>query len=133
MVALPHKRRQTPHRVAPLTVADVEVDALGRQVRLGTREVRLSPDEHLLLYTLVARAGAVVTHRELAVALGFTDTVIRANTIARHITTLRRKLKDDAEHPRYIETVKGIGYGVRASPRIPLSSGSLEKKSDGLT
>jgi DNA-binding response OmpR family regulator len=116
------------HRVAPLTVGDLEIDALGRRIRLGTREVRLSPDEHILLYTLVASAGVVVTHREIAVALGLTDSVIRTNTIARHITTLRRKLKDDAEQPRYIETVKGIGYGIRVSPRVPLSSGSTQTK-----
>jgi DNA-binding response OmpR family regulator len=128
MVALSRNRRETPHRVATLTVGDLEVDALGRQVRLGTREVRLSPDEHILLYTLVARAGVVVTHRELAVALGFTDTVIRTNTIARHITTLRRKLKDDADRPHYIETVKGVGYGIRVSPRVPVSSDSAETK-----
>ena len=126
MVALSRNRRETPHRVAPLTVADLEVDALDRRIRMGTHEVRLSPDEHILLYTLVARAGVVVTHRELAVALGLTDTVIRTNTISRHITTLRRKLKDDAEHPHYIETVKGIGYGIRVSPRVPVSSDSAE-------
>jgi DNA-binding winged helix-turn-helix (wHTH) protein len=37
------------------------------------------------------------------------------------VSTLRRKLNDDAEHPRYIETVVGFGYGIRTSPRSPLS------------
>jgi DNA-binding response OmpR family regulator len=128
MVALSRNRRATPHRVAPVKVADLEVDALGRRIRQGTRDVHLSPDEHILLYTLVASAGVVVTHRELAVALGLTDIVVRTNTIARHITTLRRKLNDDAGHPHYIETVKGIGYGMRLSPRSPRSSGSTETK-----
>lgn len=115
------------HPVAPLTVAGLEVDALGRRIRLGPREVRLSPHEHILLYSLVASAGVVVSHRELAVALGLTDTA-RANTIARHISTLRRKLEDDAARPRYIETVTGIGYGIRVSPRVPLSRGPAETK-----
>jgi DNA-binding response OmpR family regulator len=131
MVALSRNRGEPPHRVAPLMVADLEVDALDRQVRVGAREVRLSPAEHILLYTLVASAGVVVTHRALAVALGLTDTVIRTNTIARHITTLRRKLRDDADRPRYIETVKGIGYGIRVSPRVPVSSDSAETKPVG--
>lgn len=126
MVALSRNRREVQHRVAPLTVADLEVDALGRRIRLGSREVLLSPDEHILLYTLVASAGLAVTYRQLALALGLTDTVIRTNTIARHISSLRQKLKDDAEHPRYIETVKSIGYGIRVSPRVPLSGGSTE-------
>ena len=128
MVALSRNRRETPRRVAPLRVADLEVDALARRVRQGTREVRLSPDEHILLYTLAASAGVVVTHRELASALGLSEAVIRTNTIARHITTLRRKLSDDAKHPRYVETVKGSGYGMRVSPRVPLSGGLTETK-----
>ena len=128
MVALPRNRREILHRVAPLAVGDLEVDALGRHIRLGTREVRLSPGEHILLYTLIASAGVVVTHRELAVALGLTDPVIRTNTIARHVTTLRRKLKDDADRPHYIETVKGTGYGIRVSPRVPVLSGAAETK-----
>lgn len=126
MVALFRNRREMQHRVAPLTVADLEVDALRRRIRLGSREVRLSPDEHILLYTLVASAGVAVTYRQLAVALGRTDTVIRTNTIARHVSSLRQKLKDDAAHPHYIETVKGIGYGIRVSPRVPLAAGSTE-------
>src|SRR6202158_2160298 len=120
MIALSRKRREIQRSVAPLTLADLEVDALRRRVHLGTREVALSPDEHTLLYTLVASAGAVVTYAELAVALGLNDPVIRNNTIARHVSTLRRKLRDDAEHPHHIETVVGIGYGMRVSLRLPL-------------
>ena len=126
MVALSRNRSEVQHRVAPLTVADLEVDALGRRIRLGPREVRLSPDEHAILYTLVARAGVAVTHRELATALGLTDMVVRTNTLARHVSTLRRKLKDDPEHPHYIQTVKGVGYGIRVSPRVPVTDGTTD-------
>jgi DNA-binding response OmpR family regulator len=121
MVALSRNRREIQHRVAPLKVADLEVDALRQRIRLGTREVRLSPHEHIILYTLIASAGVVVTYRELAVALGLSDPVIRNNTIARHVSSLRRKLGDGAEHPHYIETVVGIGYGMRVSPRPALT------------
>lgn len=114
-------RRANPLRVAPLAVADLEVDGLDRRIRLGTREIKLSPAEHTILYTLVASVGVVVTYRELANALRPRDAEIRTNAIARHVTTLRKKLKDDAEHPRYLETVVGVGYGIRASPGIPLT------------
>jgi hypothetical protein len=56
--------------VAPLSVADLEVDALRPRVQLGAREVPLSPTEHVILYTLVSRAGEVVTYRELGSHLG---------------------------------------------------------------
>jgi len=113
LVALP-RNRIPARRVAPLHVADLEIDALHRRVRQGTREVRLSPDEHILLYTLAARPGALVSYREIAEALGRSDSEVRNNTLARHLSSLRRKLRDNADHPRYIETITGVGYRLLA-------------------
>jgi DNA-binding response OmpR family regulator len=116
LVALPRNRMLANRRVALLRVADLEIDALHQRIRQGTREIRLSPDEHILLYTLAARAGAVVSYREMADALGRADPAGRNNTLARHLSSLRRKLRDDADRPRYIETVLGIGYRFVAAP-----------------
>jgi DNA-binding response OmpR family regulator len=110
LIALPRNRIPSNRRVAPLRVADLEIDALDPRVRQGTRELRLSPNEHILLYTLAARAGAVVTYRELTDALGSVGSEVRNNSLARHLSSLRRKLQDDAERPRYIETVRTIGF-----------------------
>lgn len=103
-------------RVAPLRVADIEIDALDPRIRQGTRVVRLSPREHVLLYLLAARSGSVVTYREVADALGKDESDLRNNTFARHLSSLRRKLRDDADRPRYIQTVVGIGYRLLAVP-----------------
>ena len=116
-VSLP--RNQDPpsrRRVAHLRVADLEIDALDRRITQGTRQIRLSPSEHILLYVLAARGGTVVGYRRLADALGI-EPEVRSNTLARHLSTLRRKLGDDFDRPRYIQTVPGIGYrfiGMRA-------------------
>lgn len=72
--------------------------------------MRLSPQEHILLYTLVLNAGSVVSYAQLGKALGRSRTQGSNNAVARHITGLRRKLGDDYQHPRYIGTVVGIGY-----------------------
>ena len=117
LVKLPRNRIRPNRRVALLKVADLEIDALHRRIRQGTREVRLSPGEHILLYTVAARAGAVVSYREIADALGRTDPAVRNNTLARHLTSLRRKLRDDAHRPRYIETVSRTGYRFVAAPQ----------------
>jgi DNA-binding response OmpR family regulator len=98
-------------RVARLRVADLEIDALDHRVTRGTTEIRLSPSEHVVLYTVAARRGDVVTYRKLATAIG-TGAEVRTNSVARHVATLRRKLGDDARLPRYIETVPGVGYRV---------------------
>jgi DNA-binding response OmpR family regulator len=110
LVALPRNRIVAKRRLALLRVADLEIDALHQRIHQGTREVRLSPGEHILLYTLAARAGAVVRYREIAYALGRADPEGRNNALARHLSSLRRKLRDDADRPRYIETVLGVGY-----------------------
>jgi len=110
LVALQRNRTLANRHVAPLTVADLEIDALDQRIRQGAHELRLSPAEHILLYTLAARAGVVVSYRELADVLGRTDLQPRSNTVARHLSSLRRKLLDDAQRPRYVETVSRIGY-----------------------
>jgi len=118
LVALIRNRTTPIPRVAPVRVGDLEIDALHPRVRKGTLEIRLSPDEHILLYTVAAKGGAIASYRELANALGRTEPKLRNNTLARHLSSLRRKLGDDAHHPRYIETVLGSGYRV-VSARQP--------------
>jgi DNA-binding response OmpR family regulator len=109
LVALNRNRIQ-PKRVAPLRIGDLEIDALSPRVRKGARAIRLSPGEHMLLYTVAARGGAVVSYADIAEVLGRTELDFRHNTLARHVSSLRRKLGDDAHRPRYIETVTGVGY-----------------------
>jgi DNA-binding response OmpR family regulator len=108
------------HRpIASIAIADLAIDALHRNVRQGTDDVLLSPQEHVLLYVLAARAGRAVSYSEIAESLGQSDTDVRRNSLARHISGLRRKLGDDAHHPRYIESVLGIGYRfIAIAPRL---------------
>ena len=65
-----------------------------------------------------AGIGVVVSYRDLADALGGTEHEVRNNTLARHISSLRRKLRDDAERPRYIETITNLGYRFVAAPKM---------------
>ena len=95
--------------MARLHVADLEIDALNPRITQGTRELRLSPSEHTVLYVLAAKQGTVVGYRVMRAALGL-GPKIRTNNVARHVTTLRRKLGDSVERPKYIETVIGVGY-----------------------
>lgn len=116
LIALPRNRIAANRAVARLKVGDLEIDALHRRIRQGSREIKLSPGQHILLYTLAARAGQVVSYREIADALGQTDSEVRNNTLARHLSALRGKLRDDPSRPRYIETVSRVGYRFVAPP-----------------
>jgi DNA-binding response OmpR family regulator len=107
--ALSRNRIQRIRDVAPLRVGDLEIDALHRRITQGKREIRLSPNEHAVLYTLAANRGTVVRYQAIADALGIGPEV-RTNTVARHVTSLRRKLGDTVGRPRYVETLTGVGY-----------------------
>jgi two-component system KDP operon response regulator KdpE len=116
LIALPRNRFSASRAVARLKLGDLEIDALHTQIRQGSREIRLSPGQHVLLYTLAARAGKVVSYREIADALGQPTLEIRNNTLARHLSALRRKLGDDPARPRYIETISRVGYRFMVAP-----------------
>ncbi len=80
----------------------------------------LTPVEFKLLVTLVAADGRALTRDQLLDAVyGSDDGEVLDRTIDVHIGRLREKLGDDAEQPRYVMTVRGVGY--RAAP--PLAEG----------
>ncbi|HEX6105939.1 MAG TPA: response regulator transcription factor [Gemmatimonadales bacterium] len=94
----------------PLRFADLELDPGTRDVRRAGRPVALRPKEYELLRALVARAGAVVSRRELlAEVWGYREDV-SSRTVDTHVAVLRRKLGHEPEEPGYILTVAKTGY-----------------------
>ncbi|MBV9229434.1 MAG: winged helix-turn-helix domain-containing protein, partial [Chloroflexi bacterium] len=66
--------------------------------------------EFELLSLLVSRAGEVVTRAEIFDKVWGTDWLGDMRTLDVHIRWLREKLEVDPGHPRYIQTVRSIGY-----------------------
>jgi two-component system KDP operon response regulator KdpE len=93
-------------------VGDLSVDLVRRIVRLGDKEVKLSPKEYDLLRILVQHAGKVLTHKFLLKELwdDFTD----AQYLRVYVRQLRQKIEQNPERPQYILTETGIGYRLRA-------------------
>jgi DNA-binding response OmpR family regulator len=96
--------------VPTITIGEVEIDILHREVRTGTSVIHLSGIEQNLLYVLASRAGQVVTREEILDSVWGTDFIAESNIIDRHIRSLRIKLQDDYRRPRFIATVPGRGY-----------------------
>ena len=94
---------------------DIAVDVAARRAWQGDRELGLSTKEFDLLAELVRAAGTVVRREQLMDRVWGTDFVGRTKTLDVHMAWLRRKLGDDATAPRYITTVRGIGYRFEAS------------------
>jgi two-component system KDP operon response regulator KdpE len=93
-------------------VGDLSVDLVRRIVKVGDKEIKLSPKEYELLRVLVQHAGKVLTHRYLLSQLwsDLTD----AQYLRVYVRQLRQKIEADPERPQYILTETGVGYRLRA-------------------
>ena len=93
-------------------VGDLSVDLVRRIVKLGDKEVKLSPKEYDLLRLLVQHAGKVLTHKFLLHELW--DEPTDPQYLRVYVRQLRQKIEADPERPQYIMTEIGIGYRLRA-------------------
>jgi two-component system KDP operon response regulator KdpE len=93
-------------------VGDLSVDLVRRIVKVGEKEVKLSPKEYDLLRLLVQHAGKVLTHKFLLDALW--DETTDTQYLRVYMRQLRRKIEADPERPRYLLTETGIGYRLQA-------------------
>lgn len=91
---------------------DLSVDLVRRIVKVGDREVKLSPKEYDLLRVLVQHAGKVLTHRFLLKELW--DELTDAQYLRVYVRQLRQKIEADPERPQYLLTETGIGYRLKA-------------------
>jgi len=99
----------------PLRHGDLVLDPARHEVRVAGRNVPLTAVEFRLLSTLLEADGRVLTRDQLLDAVyGQDEAEILDRTVDVHVGRLRDKLGDDAEHPRYVATVRGVGY--RAAP-----------------
>ncbi|WP_375307235.1 response regulator transcription factor [Bradyrhizobium sp. A11] len=91
---------------------DLSVDLVRRIVKVGEREVKLSPKEYDLFRVLVQHAGKVLTHRFLLKELW--DELTDAQYLRVYVRQLRQKIEADPERPQYVLTETGIGYRLKA-------------------
>jgi DNA-binding response OmpR family regulator len=90
-------------------VGALRVDPAARVATLGGRELDLNRKEFDLLHTLAARAGRVVTKRQLLAEVWDQPYGGGDKTVDVHLSWLRKKLGETAARPRYLRTVHGVG------------------------
>jgi DNA-binding response OmpR family regulator len=91
--------------------ADLTVDPARHEVRRGDTPIDLTPVEFRLLSAILAEDGRVLTRDQLLDAVyGHASSDVLDRTIDVHIRRLRDKLDDDPDAPRYVQTVRGVGY-----------------------
>jgi DNA-binding response OmpR family regulator len=95
-------------------IGDLEIDTLARDVRAGGRAVELTRIEFDLLDALSGQPRVVFTRDQLLERVWGPTWFGDDHVVDVHLSKLRQKLGDDAHSPRYIRTVRGIGYRFEA-------------------
>jgi DNA-binding response OmpR family regulator len=103
------RRGSTADTVAALTVGRLVVDPQARTATLDGRALDLSRLEFDLLAHLAARAGTVVSKRDLLADVWHLPYGGADKTVDVHLSWLRRKLGETATEPVYLHTVRGVG------------------------
>jgi len=95
---------------------DIAVDSTARSVLKAGKPVHLTPIEFQILTTLLKKPGAVWTHRQLMAEVWGTTAGVTNDTLRVHMGSLRRKLEDDPNRPRWFRTEPWVGYRFSPEP-----------------
>jgi DNA-binding response OmpR family regulator len=96
-------------------VGELRIDVDARSADLRGDLLPLTPIEFDMLLSLGRAAGRVKSREQLLLEVAERDFEVFDRSIDVHISSLRKKLGDDAKSPRWIETVRGAGYRLKKS------------------
>jgi len=94
----------------PLEIGGLRLDPARHEVTRDGESLELSRKEFELLHLLMRNAGSVVTRDRLIDEVWDPNWFGSTKTLDVHVSGIRRKLGDDPTHPRYLHTVRGVGF-----------------------
>jgi DNA-binding response OmpR family regulator len=103
-------RRAESGTERPVAISSLLVDPGARIAKLGGERLSLTPVEFDLLLSLARACGRVKTREQLLREVSSRELEVFDRSIDVHISSLRRKLGDDSKNPRWIRTVRAVGY-----------------------
>jgi DNA-binding response OmpR family regulator len=119
VLTLPFTVLKLVNRIKPLLPADekdllhvgpIRLNLNQKQVRCLGRHARLTPRQVILLKTLMERPGEVIERGALFRLVWDTEYTGDTRTLDVHMSWLRHALEIDPRHPRFLKTVRGVGY-----------------------
>ncbi|HMU66593.1 MAG TPA: winged helix-turn-helix domain-containing protein, partial [Cellvibrionaceae bacterium] len=116
-IRLALRQRGNQNRAAPKRYKhqELEVDLLSHRVSLNGLPCHLTPKEFALLSCLIARAGQLVSQRQLLAQVWGAEALEHSHYLRLYMGQLRQKLGDNALAPRWIFTETGLGYRLAAN------------------
>lgn len=103
-------RRARPDDETSYRFGEFELNLAARQLLHGGNPVSLTPTEFRTLELLVRRRGRALTRDQILDAAWNGDLLVGTRSVDRCVTTLRQKIEVDPRRPRYIQTVREVGY-----------------------
>ncbi len=104
------RRRKVERDVASVDLGDVHVDFRSHKLTRGGEEIEVTALEMKLLRFLLQREGELVPRQRILDAVWGSDYFGTDRTVDNFINRLRTKIEDDPKEPRFITTVRGVGY-----------------------
>jgi two-component system, OmpR family, response regulator RegX3 len=105
----------TPAAAGPQQIGGLELDPSARTVTLDGEPLELTRKEFDLLALLMGQAGTVVSRERLIDEVWDVNWFGSTKTLDVHVSGLRKKLGDDSSDPRYLHTVRGVGFRFASS------------------
>jgi DNA-binding response OmpR family regulator len=104
------RRGASPEPAEVYSFGDVEVDGARCEVRQNGRVVDITPTEFKLLSAFLRNRGRVLTRQKLLDEGWGAGTFLNDRVIDNHIASLRKKIEANPAEPRYLISVRGVGY-----------------------
>jgi DNA-binding response OmpR family regulator len=126
VLSLPFTLQKLMNRIRPLLPAEqkdlmvvglLQLDPIQRWVRIGARQTSLTPRLVTLLKILMEHPGEVIEREYLFRTVWDTAYTEDTRTLDVHVSWLRRAIEDDPRNPRYIKTIRGVGYRLNMDSR----------------
>jgi DNA-binding response OmpR family regulator len=114
--AVLRRKEDRPEKFELLRAGGILLDERTHTVTVQDRPVSLTPIEFALLLVLMRSPGRVFSRSDLVDLLSDSNFAGLDSTLNVHVRNLRLKIEPDPGHPRYIETVFGVGYRFQHSP-----------------
>jgi len=99
-----------------LQTGDLRLDVRKQEAFKGGRQIELTHKEFQLLEFLLRHPGEVISRDEFLDRLWGGEVHVTHRNVDTHIASLRKKIEDDADQPRYILSIRGAGYKLNEDP-----------------
>ncbi len=104
------RRGRGPERRGPIEIAEVRLDPASRTCTKAGEPVELAAKEFDLLHLLMSNPGEVLTREKIMDEVWDPHWFGPTKTLDVHVSWLRKKIEDDPSNPRYITTIRGVGF-----------------------